>query len=292
MIRKTLLFRNLVDNIPKNVGLYSIGILFLTISGYAFDVLEMVWGLFAFIISYSSVYVFNDIFDIAEDERDPTKRMRKPLVQGSVEKSEAVTIWLVFLFVGLLLSHIQNLTLFGILCILIITNALYSIPILTPSKSQSGQHVDDQETRMLDMTRPRSLKYTIVGLPLVFIMQFLKILLPWTLTTELAMFPFLFASGFSLIYLVLFKGYKTNYTIGESIMHKPRLFGAAAIVFVLSMLIHREPMLQASIFLYLVAGIALFRNSRLIDKKVIFLGSVYILLGIVILFWLIPFFQA
>jgi 4-hydroxybenzoate polyprenyltransferase len=74
MIRKTLLFRNLVDNIPKNVGLYSIGILFLTISGYAFDVLEMVWGLFAFIISYSSVYVFNDIFDIAEDERDPTSQ--------------------------------------------------------------------------------------------------------------------------------------------------------------------------------------------------------------------------
>ncbi|MHA2020812.1 MAG: hypothetical protein ACW96N_03805, partial [Candidatus Thorarchaeota archaeon] len=222
----------------------------------------------------------------------PTKRMRKPLVQGSVKKLEAVTIWLVFLLVGLLLSLIQNLTLFGILCILIITNALYSIPILTPSKSKSGQHDDDQETRMLDITRPRSLKYTIVGLPLVFIMQFLKILLPWTLTTELAMFPFLFASGFSLLYLVLFKGYKTNYTIGESIMHKPRSFGAAVIVFVLSMLIHQEPMLQASIFLYLVAGIALFRNSRLIDKKVIFLGSVYILLGIVFLFWLIPFFQA
>jgi hypothetical protein len=291
MIRKTLLFRNLVDNIPKNMGLYSVGILFLTISRYTFNVLEMVFGLIAFIISYSSVYVFNDIFDIAEDERDPTKRMRKPLVQGSVEKSEAVKIWLVFLIVGLLLSLIQNLMMFGILCILIFTNALYSIPIVTPLKSQSAQD-DDEETHMLDLTRPRSLKYTIVGLPLVFIMQFLKILLPWTLTTDLSMFPFLFASGFSLLYLVLFKGYKTNYTIGESIIHKPRLFGAAVIIFVLSMLIHQEPMLQASILLYLAAGIALFRNSRFIDKKVIFLGSVYILLGIVILFWLIPFFQA
>ena len=160
----------------------------------------------------------------------------------------------------------------GTISILIITNALYSIPIYAPSKSQ-----------------PRSLKHTIAGLPLVFAMQFLKILLPWTLTTEIAQFPFLFASWFSLIYLILFKGYKDNYTLGESLMHRPWLFGVAVIVFLLSLQTHQEPALQATIFLYLVGGIILFRNYHLIDKKVICYGSVYILLGIILLFWLLVF---
>jgi 4-hydroxybenzoate polyprenyltransferase len=267
MIRETLLFRNLVDNIPKNAGLYSVGILFLIISEYAFDVIEIVLGLIAFILSYSSVYVLNDVFDISEDQQDPSKRMRKPLALGSIEKSQAVKIWLILLSVGLLLSFLLNLMLFGTLCILLIINAFYSIPIAAS----------------------RSLKYTILGLPLVFIMQFLKMLLPWTLTAELAQFPYLFASGFSLLYLVLFRGYKADRTIGESIIHMPQLFGAGVIVFLLSILIHQEPVLQLSIFLYLVAGIVLFRNSRLIDNKTILLGSVYIALGVIILYSLVLF---
>ena len=275
MIRKTLLFRNLVDNIPKNVGLYSVGILFLVISRYALDMVQMILGLIAFIISYSSVYVLNDYFDISEDEKDPSKRMRKPLAEGSVEKSEAAVICMMLLVVGLTLSLLQNLIFFGAISILIITNALYSIPILALSNTQ--------------VAHPKSLKYTIAGLPLVFIMQFLKMLLPWTLATELTQFPFLFASGFSLTYLVIFKGYKANYTIGESITNGAPLFGAAVIVFVLSMLIHQEPVLQASIFFYLLAGIALFRNSHLVDKKVIMLSPVYIVLGVIILYWLVLF---
>ncbi|MFX1441035.1 MAG: UbiA family prenyltransferase, partial [Promethearchaeota archaeon] len=126
MIRKTLLFRNLVDNIPKNVGLYSVGILLLIISRYAFDAVEMILGLVAFIISYSSVYVLNDIFDISEDEQDLSKRMRKPLALGSVEKPEAVVIYAVFLVTGLTLSLFQNLLFFGAVSVLIIINALYS----------------------------------------------------------------------------------------------------------------------------------------------------------------------
>ncbi|MHA2066569.1 MAG: UbiA family prenyltransferase [Candidatus Thorarchaeota archaeon] len=289
MIHKTLLFRNLVDNIPKNMGLYALGILFLIASGYTFDMLVMIIGLIAFIISYSSVYIFNDIFDISEDERVPAKRTRKPLVKGSVEKSEAVIICLVLLIVGFALSLLLNLVFFGILSIVIIINILYSIPIVTSSRSKSALHEADPRNHTLDTKRPTSLKYTIAGLPLIFVMQFLKILLPWTVTKELTHFPFLFALGFSFTYMVLFKGYKTNRTVGESVMHEPLLFGAAVLVFVLSMFVHPEPILQASILLYLVAGIVVFRNFRLIDKKVIILSPIYILLGVIILFWLIIF---
>ncbi|MHA1936781.1 MAG: UbiA family prenyltransferase [Candidatus Thorarchaeota archaeon] len=281
MIRKTLLFRNLLDNIPKNIGLYAVGILLLVISGYSFDVLAILMGLIAFIISYSSVYVLNDLFDIIEDEMTPEKHKRKPLVRGSVEKDEAIRITLSLLIIGLLLSLLVDIKFLGIVIMLIIINAFYSIPIFSLSSPFLLQ--ESQESRV----RPTSLKHSIAALPLVSAMQILKLLLPWTLTTNLAQFPFLFALGFSLLYVVIFKGYKKNLALGESVKHEPQLIGAAALSFCLSMLVHSGPILQASIFLYLFVGIAIFRNFRLIDKTVIILSPVYILLGVIILFWLI-----
>ena len=287
MIRKTLLFRNLVDNVPKNIGLYCVGILFLVISGYSFETVKMVLGLIAFLISYSSVYVFNDIFDISEDGGLPAKCKRKPLVQGSVEKSEAATISLVLLIVGLSLSLLQNLIFFGILSFLIILNVLYSIPLVTFPRSPSAQYETDQQNNRLEIIRPTSFKHTIAGLPLVFVMQFLKILLPWTITPQLIHFPFLFAVGFSLTYVVLFKGYKMNRTIGGSVISEPLLFSASVIFFFLSMLVHPEPIIQASIFLYLLTGVVFFRKHHLVDKTVIILSPVYIIVGVLTLFWLI-----
>ncbi len=283
MIRKALLFRNLVDNIPKNIGLYSVGILFLVMFGYTFDALATVFGLIAFIISYSSVYIINDLFDIAEDKAIPEKHMRKPLTQGLVEESEATTIFLVLLLMGLFLSFILNFVFFGFTLILILVNVFYSVPIASLSAKQSIPDGFHQQNQEFDYGRPTSFKHSILGLPLILVMQFLKMLLPWTITAQLAQFPFLFALGFSLVYVVLFKGYKKNQTVGESVVQELPLFGLGTIVFVLSMLIHPKPVLQVSIVLYLIAGISLCRNFRLIDKWVIILSPVYIGLGLVFL---------
>ncbi len=287
MIRKALLFRNLVDNIPKNIGLYSVGILFLVMFGCTFDVLATVLGLIAFIISYSSVYIINDLFDIAEDKAIPEKHVRKPLTQGLVEKSDAVTISLVLLLVGLSLSFILNFVFFAFLSILILVNAFYSVPIASLPARQSISDGSRQQNQEYDYGRPTSFKHSLLGLPLILIMQFLKMLLPWTITAQLAQFPFLFALGFSLVYMVLFKGYKKNRTVGESVVHELLLFSLATIVFIFSMLVHPKPVLQVSIVLYLIAGMALFRNFRLIDRRVIILSPVYIGLGLVFLFILI-----
>ena len=289
MIHKVVLFRNLVDNIPKNIGLYSVGILFLVISGYSFDIMDMTSGLVAFIISYSAVYVFNDIFDVSEDERDLLKRTRKPLVQGSVDRSEAVIICLVLLIVGLMLSLLQNWMFFVVVSILIIINALYSIPLTSLTTIRGIMSKSGVKTQELDTLQRISFKHTIAALPLVFAMQFLKILLPWTITPQLAQFPLLFGIGFSLFYVVFFKGYKANQTIGESVIHEPLLFSTAVSIFILSMLVHQGPILQASIFLYLLAGIALFRNFHFIDRKLLFLSPIYIAIGVVFFFWLILF---
>lgn len=272
MIRKTLLFRNLVDNLVKNLGLYSVGVLLLVLYRQPFDAALMLLGLFTFIIAYSSVYVFNDIFDAAEDATDGEKIKRKPLARGSVERSEAVVICLIFLVMGLVVSTLLGLLFFGTVSSLVIVNLLYSAPL---SSRENGGHL--------------RLKHTAFGLPLVLVMQFLKIFLPWTITIELFSFPYLFALGFSCLYLVLFKGYKRNLTVGESFKHETILTIATFVILVLSMLVHQGPIVQAMILGYLLAGVAIFWKSRLIDRRVILVSPFYILLGVIALLYLMTY---
>ncbi|MFQ5831629.1 MAG: UbiA family prenyltransferase [Candidatus Thorarchaeota archaeon] len=272
MIQKTLLFRNLVDNLVKNLGLYSVGVLLLVLYRISYETAPMMIGLVAFIIAYSSVYIFNDLFDAAEDATDTEKITRKPLASGSVERTEAVVICLLYLFTGLLVSTILGFLFLGVVSGLILVNLLYSAPL--PSRK------DSENLR---------LKHTVVGLPLVLIMQSLKIFLPWTITSDLFSFPYLFAIGFSCLYLVLFKGYKRNLTVGQSFKHETTLTLATIIVLFLSMLVHQEPIMQAMILAYLLAGIAIFWKFRLIDKRVILVSPIYILLGVIALLYLMTY---
>lgn len=274
MIQRVLLFRNLIDNIPKNIGLYSVGVMLLFLFRFTIDSLQFLLGLLAFMVSYSSIYVLNDLCDIEDDKKDEKKVLRKPLAHGVVNRSEAVTIFISFLILGLLLSIFLNLLFFCVIIALVLINMIYSIPLTNITK----QSQDEEHTR--------SLKHTILGPPLVLLMQLLKIFLPWTISAEVMQFPALFAVGFSLVYVILFKGYKEYQTIGESVKQAPFSFGVAIVVFVLSMSMYPEPLVQASIVLYILAGIIFFRNSHLTDRRILLLSPIYILLGIMILFYL------
>ncbi|MFX1485169.1 MAG: UbiA family prenyltransferase [Promethearchaeota archaeon] len=269
------MFRNLTDNIPKNAGLYSIGIMLLHLFRFNFDLLQVLLGLLVFMLSYSSVYVLNDIFDVEEDKRDERKVPRKPIALGVVNKKDAAAVAGLFLFLGLLLSVLLNLLFFCVLLSLIIINLIYSIS----SPSIRKQKPED--------VRPTRLKYTNLGLALVALMQLLKIFLPWTLIIQVMQFPVFFAVGFSIIYAILFKGYKNYRTVGESVMQTPFFFGFAVAFFIASMSLYPAPLIQASIVIYLLAGIVVFRNSHLTDRKVLLLSPVYILLGIIILIFMI-----
>jgi hypothetical protein len=275
MFQKVLLFRNLTDNIPKNIGLYSVGVMLLFLFRIAIDPLQILLGLLAFLVSYSSIYVLNDLYDIEEDKKDERKVLRKPLAQGVVIRKEAVTIFVSFLILGLLISIFLNLLFFCVVSSLIFINLIYSIP-LTNIRKQS-----------LEDARSKSLKHTTLGLPLVILMQLLKIFLPWTINTQVMQFPVLFAIGFSLMYAILFKGYKEYRTVGESVMQAPFSFGFASAFFISSIGLYPEPLVQALIVLYILAGIVFFRNSHLTDRKVLLLSPVYILLGIIVLFFVI-----
>ena len=275
MFRRVLLFRNLTDNIPKNIGLYSVGVMLLLLFRVTIDPLQILLGLLAFLVSYSSIYVLNDLYDIKDDKRDEKKVLRKPLAQGVVDRKDAVTIFVSLLVLGLLLSILLNLLFFCVIISLILINIMYSVP-LTNIRKQS-----------LEDARSKSLKHTTLGLPLVFFMRLLKIFLPWTISTGLMQFPVLFVIGFSFLYVILFKGYKEYRTIGESVKQAPFTFGFASAFFISSMSLYPEPFVQASIILYILAGIVFFRNSFLTDRRVLFLSPIYIFLGILVLLYLL-----
>lgn len=274
MIRTVLLFRNLTDNIPKNIGLYSVGVMLLFLFRVTIDSLQLLLGLLAFLVSYSSIYVLNDLYDIEDDRKDERKSLRKPLAQGVVIRKEAVTIFVSFLILGLLLSIFLNLLFFCVVSSLIFINLIYSIPLTNIRK------------KSLEDVRSKSLKHTTLGLPLVILLQLLKIFLPWTISTQVMQFPILFAIGFSLIYAILFKGYKEYRTIGESVMQAPFSFGFAGAFFISSISMYPEPFVQGAIVLYIFAGIVFFRNSHLTDRRVLLFSPIYIFLGVVVLLYL------
>ena len=239
---------------------------------YPLDPLLLQLGLISFLFAYSSVYILNDIFDVDEDSAAGEKAKRKPLTQGSVNRSEAAIICFLLLAIGIALSALLGLLFLGVVCSLIVVNVLYSAPLVTD-----------------DDARSRSLKHTFAGAPLILIMQLLKILLPWTLGADLLTFPLFFALGFSLLYLIIFRGYKESETIGRSVVQRPILSVVTIAVFLISLCLHPEPLFQAVMLMYLLFGILLFWRFRLLDKKVLRLAPFYIILGVVILFVLMTY---
>ena len=284
MFKKILLFRNLIDNIPKNFGIYSVGVMFLILNRFNLEVISNILALGAFLISYSSIYILNDLHDVDEDAMDNEKTLRKPLTQGRVERSEAINMLILFQILGFTLSLLLNLRFLFTMIALLLVNALYSVPLL-PRRIVEPNSDDSELTP--ERAQRISLKYTAVGLPLVLIMQMLKILLPWTINADLTRFPVVFALGFSILYIVIFKGYKAGMTIGESIRHERGLATTAILVFIISMFVHPEQILQAMMIVYLMVGILIFWRFRLTDRTVIILSPIYIGLGVFGLFYFV-----
>jgi hypothetical protein len=237
-----------------------------------FDYLQILLGLLAFLVSYSSVYVLNDLYDEEEDKMDERKIQRKPIARGAVNRDEAIVITGSLLSLGLLLSLLVGLLFLCVTVLLVFLNLIYSILS------------DNIRKQSLEDVHPKSLKHTNLGLALVTIMQILKIFLPWTFGNHLLQFPVLFAIGLSFIYAILFKGYKEYLTIGQSVIQAPFFFGFAGAFFISSVSLYPEPFSQASIVVYILAGIVLFRNSHLTERRVLLLSPVYIFLGIILLF--------
>ncbi len=82
-------------------------------------------AVFIFSITASSIYIFNDIRDIEEDRKHPTKQFR-PIASGKVSINNAVVIMSFLMLAGLLGSYLISLNFFLILITYLILNVFYS----------------------------------------------------------------------------------------------------------------------------------------------------------------------
>lgn len=81
-----------------------------------------------FSLMASSIYVFNDLLDVEEDKKHPTKRFR-PLASGSVSSTNAKIIIAILASISLVASYIFNINLFLVLLVYFILNIFYSIKL-------------------------------------------------------------------------------------------------------------------------------------------------------------------
>jgi 4-hydroxybenzoate polyprenyltransferase len=79
-----------------------------------------------FSLASSSVYIFNDYHDRAEDRKHPVKKYR-PLASGAVSEVSALCLAGLLLITGLLLMLVLDVHLFPIVSIYILLNIFYSM---------------------------------------------------------------------------------------------------------------------------------------------------------------------
>lgn len=79
-----------------------------------------------FCLVASAIYVFNDLNDVAEDRRHPTKKNR-PIATGRISKQSAVILFLVLSTFSLLSAYLYNTALFYVLGIYFVLNIAYSL---------------------------------------------------------------------------------------------------------------------------------------------------------------------
>jgi len=82
----------------------------------------------SFCIIASSVYVFNDIYDVKEDRIHPEKRSR-PIASGAISIPMALSIDIVFTVAGLLLAYMVNYKLLLVLLTYKLINIIYTLII-------------------------------------------------------------------------------------------------------------------------------------------------------------------
>ena len=92
------------------------------------DVYNSLIAFILFSILASSIYILNDLMDIEEDKKHPTKKNR-PLASGKVNKSTAKTLFISLSSITFILSFIFNLELFIVLLAYFILNIAYSLKL-------------------------------------------------------------------------------------------------------------------------------------------------------------------
>ena len=90
------------------------------------NVLLVVAGIAIFSLCASAVYVFNDIYDVAEDRQHPDKRKR-PIASGQISINFAWLLALLLFSVSITMAYFFNKNFFIILIVYVAINILYTV---------------------------------------------------------------------------------------------------------------------------------------------------------------------
>ena len=81
-----------------------------------------------FCLLASSVYIFNDLYDLKEDSLHPKKKYR-PLPTGRITKGTAIGLMICLLTLGLSIAYILSLQMFYLCLLYIVLNLVYSVKL-------------------------------------------------------------------------------------------------------------------------------------------------------------------
>jgi len=91
-------------------------------------ILSSVIAFILFSLIASSIYIFNDLMDIEEDKKHPTKRFR-PLAAGTVTKKNAIIMMFILAISSLITALFVDIWFAGILTFYFLLNLLYSLKL-------------------------------------------------------------------------------------------------------------------------------------------------------------------
>jgi len=159
-------------------------------------------------LSYSSVYMFNDIMDRDEDAMDPQKRGWKLVANGSLKLEGAVSIYTLLLMAGLIVSFFVNYVFGMMMAALVFLNFLHSAPGI----------------RLKKRKLPTVLNITLI--------EFIKYSSGWfALTANVAKFPLWLVLMFAVIYSAGYIAYKFRFC-GRTIKDSKPMFVVFGIIVV------------------------------------------------------------
>lgn len=240
---KQWFYNSIGNNMPKNAIQFSLGVVFYYLIFGIPDALLVFLAFAGFMLTYSSVYVFNDLMDIEEDKKHPQKLKWKFIANGTVGKESAVSVLFLLMFSGLGLSLLVGKWFAAIMVMLLVLNFLHSSNFTRFKKSKWKT--------AFNMTA----------------IEFLKYSCGWfALTSNLASFPFWMVLCLAVSYNAGYIIYKFDFR-GRMIRQNRLLFGSMGAVgvgsYAISVLVYDFPLALFMMFVMAALVIATIKYSRL-----------------------------
>ncbi len=219
---RNFVYNSITVSLPKNTIQFFLGaVLFWIIFG-TINIITALAAFLAFILTYSSIYLYNDIVDYKEDRKDKEKLKWKLIAGNKISLEKAMILSLVFVVSGLAISFFINKWFVLILCGLLFLNFLHSSPFTKFKKSMYKTTVN--------MTLIEYLKYSIGW---------------FALTPNISKFPFWMILGFAVVYTTSYLIYKFKFKGVEIKQRKPlfsSLIGGCLALYFISVISYGFPL--------------------------------------------------